>query len=167
MRAQRAKLSRHNDLGRAMDYMLKRWDTFTRGERAAVMYTLIQTARLNDANPQAWLTDVLTASTITTSISISFCPGIGRRQLPSSRPENRRPAAPIPYSGPRSPPDGYLSTGGRSTESLLYGIIPSYQNHQIHGVFQPPTKGASIFIKKVARADRVLRRKNAGDDHDY
>jgi hypothetical protein len=29
------------------------------GERAAVMYTLIQTARLNDADPQAWLADVL------------------------------------------------------------------------------------------------------------
>ena len=82
MRAQRAKLSRHNDVAKAMDYMLKRWATFTRflddgricltnnaaeralrglalgrkswlfagsdrgGERAAVMYTLIQTARL-------------------------------------------------------------------------------------------------------------------------
>jgi transposase len=95
MRAQRGKLSRHSDVGKAMDYMLKRWDTFTRflhdgricltnnaaeralrgialgrkswlfagsdrgGERAAVMYTLVQTARLNDADPQAWLTDVL------------------------------------------------------------------------------------------------------------
>jgi hypothetical protein len=29
------------------------------GERAAVMYTLIQTARLNDIDPQAWLSDVL------------------------------------------------------------------------------------------------------------
>jgi hypothetical protein len=30
MRAQRAKLSRHHDVGKAMDYMLKRWATFTR-----------------------------------------------------------------------------------------------------------------------------------------
>jgi len=30
------------------------------GERAAVMYTLIQTARLNGVDPQAWLADVLT-----------------------------------------------------------------------------------------------------------
>jgi transposase len=95
MRAHRAKLSRHNDVGKAMDYMLKRWATFTRflgdgricltnnaaeralrgialgrkswlfagsdrgGERAAVMYTLIQTARLNGVDPQAWLADVL------------------------------------------------------------------------------------------------------------
>jgi len=95
MKAQRGKLSRHSDVGKAMDYMLKRWDTFTRflhdgricltnnaaeralrgialgrkswlfagsdrgGERAAVMYTLIQTARLNDVDPQAWLADVL------------------------------------------------------------------------------------------------------------
>ena len=95
MKAQRGKLSRHSDVGKAMDYMLKRWDTFTRflhdgricltnnaaeralrgialgrkswlfagsdrgGERAAVMYTLIQTARLNDVDPHAWLADVL------------------------------------------------------------------------------------------------------------
>jgi transposase len=94
MRAQRAKLSRHNDVAKAMNYMLTRWDTFTRfrndgricltnnaaeralrgialgrkswlfagsdrgGERA-VVYTLIQTARLNDVDPQAWLADVL------------------------------------------------------------------------------------------------------------
>ena len=28
-------------------------------ERAAVMYTLIHTAKLNDVDPQAWLADVL------------------------------------------------------------------------------------------------------------
>jgi transposase len=95
MRTERAKLSRHSDVAKAMDYMLKRWSTFARflddgricltnnaaeralrgialgrkswlfagsdrgGERAAVMYTLIQTARLNDVDPQAWLADVL------------------------------------------------------------------------------------------------------------
>ena len=30
MRSERAKLSRHNDVAKAMDYMLKRWDRFTR-----------------------------------------------------------------------------------------------------------------------------------------
>ena len=95
MRAERAKLSRHSDVAKAMDYMLKRWNAFTRfladgricltnnaaeralrgialgrkswlfagsdrgAERAAVMYTLIQTAKLNDIDPQAWLADVL------------------------------------------------------------------------------------------------------------
>jgi len=95
MRAERAKLSRHSDVAKAMDYMLKRWDAFTRflvdgricltnnaaerelrgialgrkswlfagsdrgGERAAVMYTLIQTAKLNGVDPQAWLADIL------------------------------------------------------------------------------------------------------------
>jgi len=95
MRSERGKLSRHSDVAKAMDYMLKRWAAFTRflddgriclsnnaaerelrgialgrkswlfagsdrgGERAAVMYTLIQTARLNDVDPQAWLADVL------------------------------------------------------------------------------------------------------------
>jgi transposase len=95
MRRERAKLSRHNEVAKAMDYMLKRIDVFTRflddgriclsnnaaerelrgialgrkswlfvgsdrgGERAAVMLTLIHTARLNDVDPQAWLADVL------------------------------------------------------------------------------------------------------------
>ena len=95
MRAAREKLSRGNEVAKAMDYMLKRWDAFTRfladgriclsnnaaeralrgialgrkswlfagsdrgGERAAVMYTLIVTAKMNDIDPQAWLADVL------------------------------------------------------------------------------------------------------------
>jgi transposase len=95
MREERAKLSRHNDVAKAMDYMLKRRDSFARflndgriclsnnaaeralrgiamgrkswlfagsdrgGERAAVMYTLIVTAKMNDIDPQAWLADVL------------------------------------------------------------------------------------------------------------
>ena len=95
MRATRGKLSRHTELAKAMDYMLKRWDAFTRflddgricltnnaaeralrgialgrkswlfagsdrgGERAAAMYSLIVTAKLNDVDPRAWLADVL------------------------------------------------------------------------------------------------------------
>src|SRR5579875_1637417 len=95
MRAERARLSRHAEVAKAMDYILKRWASFTRflddgricltnnaaerelrgialgrkawlfcgsdcgGERAAIMYTLIQTARLNGVDPQAWLADVL------------------------------------------------------------------------------------------------------------
>jgi hypothetical protein len=95
MRAQRAKLSRGNEVAKAMDYMLKRWSAFTRflddgriclsnnaaergvrgialgrkswlfcgsdrgGERAAVIYSLIVTAKMNDIDPQAWLADVL------------------------------------------------------------------------------------------------------------
>lgn len=95
MREQRAKLSRGNDLAKAMDYMLKRWPAFTRflddgriclsnnaaeralrgialgrkswlfagsdrgGQRAAAMYSLIVTAKMNDIDPQAWLADVL------------------------------------------------------------------------------------------------------------
>jgi transposase len=95
MRGERAKLSRHAEVAKAIDYMLKRWASFTRflddgricltnnaaerelrsialgrkswlfcgsdrgGERAAILYTLIQTARLNSVDPQAWLADVL------------------------------------------------------------------------------------------------------------
>ena len=95
LREQRAKLSRGNDLAKAMDYLLKRWPAFTRfledgriclsnnaaeramrgvalgrrswlfagsdrgGQRAAAIYSLIVTAKLNDVDPQAWLADVL------------------------------------------------------------------------------------------------------------
>lgn len=95
MRAERGKLSRHADVAKAMDYMLKRWQAFTRflydgricltnnaaeralrgialgrkswlfagsdrgGERAAAMYSLVVTARLNNIDPRAWLADVL------------------------------------------------------------------------------------------------------------
>jgi transposase len=95
MREERARLSRHNDVAQAMEYMLKRWAAFAcflddgriclsnnaaerslrgialgrrawlfagsdrGGERAAFMYTLIGTAKLNDIDPQAWLADVL------------------------------------------------------------------------------------------------------------
>ena len=93
MRAERAKLSRHNAVAKAIDYMLTRWQAFTRflddgriclsnnaaersahtggfwlwaGSRgyssdrergaeraAAVVYTLIQTAKLTGVDPQA------------------------------------------------------------------------------------------------------------------
>jgi transposase len=95
LREQRPKLSRGNDLAKAMDYMLKRWPAFTRflddgriclsnnaaeralrgialgrkswlfagsdrgGQRAAAVYSLIVTAKLNNVDPQAWLADVL------------------------------------------------------------------------------------------------------------
>lgn len=95
MRAERARLSRHAPVAKAMDYMLKRWDGFTRflrdgrlcltnnaaeralrgialgrkawlfcgsdrgGQRAAIMYSLIVTSKMNDVDPQAWLADVL------------------------------------------------------------------------------------------------------------
>jgi transposase len=95
MRAARGKLSRHAEVAKATDYMLKRWATFSRfltdgricltnnaaeralrgvalgrkawlfagsdrgGDRAAAMYSLIVTAKLNDVDPRAWLADVL------------------------------------------------------------------------------------------------------------
>lgn len=88
-------MSRHADVAKAMDYMFKRWKSFTRflddgricltnnaaeralrgialgrkswlfagsdrgGQRAAFMYSLIVTAKMNDIDPQAWLADVL------------------------------------------------------------------------------------------------------------
>ena len=94
-RSERAKLSRHNAVAKAIDYMLTRWPAFVRfledgricwtnnaaeralrglalgrkswlfagsergAERAAIMYTLIQTAKLNEIDPQAWLANTL------------------------------------------------------------------------------------------------------------
>ncbi|WP_367715683.1 IS66 family transposase [Nitratireductor sp. GISD-1A_MAKvit] len=96
--AERAKLSRHNKVAKAINYMFEkegRWQAFTAflddgricltnnaaeralrgvalgrkswlfagsergGQRAAAMYTLIVTAKMNDIDPQAWLADVL------------------------------------------------------------------------------------------------------------
>ena len=95
MRAERARLSRHAPVAKAMDYMLRRWDRFTPfledgricltnnaaeralrpaalgrkawlfagsdrgGDRAAVIYSLIATAKMNNIDPQAWLADTL------------------------------------------------------------------------------------------------------------
>lgn len=95
MRTARAGLSKHAPVAKAMNYMLTRWQGFTRflhdgricltnnaaeralrgialgrkawlfcgsdrgGQRAAAMYSLIVTARMNEVDPQAWLADVL------------------------------------------------------------------------------------------------------------
>jgi transposase len=96
--AERAGMSKHNPVARAINYMFEkegRWEAFTRflddgricltnnaaerslrgaalgrkswlfagsergGHRAAFMYSLIVTAKMNDIDPQAWLADVL------------------------------------------------------------------------------------------------------------
>ena len=95
LHGERATLSRHVPMAKAIDYMLKDWPAFTRflddgrvcltnnaaeralrgialgrkswlfagsdrgGQRAAFMYSLIITAKLNGIDPQAWLADVL------------------------------------------------------------------------------------------------------------
>jgi transposase len=115
----RPKLSRSNDLAKAMDYILKRWAAFTLflddgrvcltnnaaeralrgialgrkswlfagsdrgGQRAAAMYSLIVTAKMNDIDPQAWLADVLAR--------IAEHPA---RDLDALLPWNWRPTAP-------------------------------------------------------------------------
>ena len=95
MHEQRARLSKHDPVAKAINYMLADWPAFTAflgdgricltnnaaeralrgialgrkswlfagsdrgGQRAAFMYTLISTAKLNNIDPQAWLADVL------------------------------------------------------------------------------------------------------------
>ena len=95
METERRRLSGKNDLAKALQYALGRWDALARfttdgrlaidnnvaeralrgiavtrknflflgsdkgGERAAIIYTALETARLNGIDPEAWLTDVL------------------------------------------------------------------------------------------------------------
>ena len=95
LRNERRKLSSKSRITKAIDYLLKRWDAFTRflddgricisnnaaersirgiavgrknwtfagsdsgGQRAAAIYTLIETAKLNDVDARVWLVDVL------------------------------------------------------------------------------------------------------------
>lgn len=84
LRDQRARLSNSSAVATPIDYMVRRWDRFARfvddgricltnnaaeswlfagskrgADRAAIMATLIITAKLNDLDPQAWLADVL------------------------------------------------------------------------------------------------------------
>ena len=92
---QRARVSAKSEIGKALNYNLKRWPALTRflddgricmtnnaaeralrgiaigranwtfagsdrgGERAAAIYTLIETCKLNGVDPQTWLADVL------------------------------------------------------------------------------------------------------------
>jgi transposase len=95
LRQNRSRLSSKAVTAKAIDYVLKRWTSFTRvledgrvclsnnaaeralrgiavgrknwtfagsdtgGRRAAALYTLIETAKLNGIDPRAWLADVL------------------------------------------------------------------------------------------------------------
>jgi transposase len=95
MKEQRTRVSSKTPLGKALHYMLVRWDAFARflddgricltnnaaeralrdvaigrrawlfagsdrgGQRAAMIYTLIMTAKLNGVDPYAWLADAL------------------------------------------------------------------------------------------------------------
>ena len=130
LRAERAKLSRHNAVAKAIDYMLTRWSAFARflndgricltnnaaeralrglalgrkswlfagsergAERAAVMYTLIQTAKLNHIDPQAWLADVLSRIAETP-------PESAQRTSPLELDDQSPPRALPPNRGPR------------------------------------------------------------------
>ena len=71
------------------------------GERAAVMLTLIQTARLNDVDPQAWLADILAriADHKITDLA-ALLPWNWRRTVPVVR-AARRGASPRHHHPPR------------------------------------------------------------------
>jgi Transposase IS66 family/IS66 C-terminal element len=121
MRARRAKLSRRAAVAKAMDYMLTRWEAFTRflddgrislpnnggasalgrkswlfagsergAERAALMYTLLQSAKLDEVDPQAWLADVLARITDTPQTQLAeLLPWKWASNVPIKRPDNR------------------------------------------------------------------------------
>jgi hypothetical protein len=62
------------------------------GERAAAMFSLIETAKLNGVDPQAWLADVLRRIQMITRPPncTSYCPGIGSSPSPN-QPRPDRP----------------------------------------------------------------------------
>ena len=61
------------------------------GDRAAFMYTLIVTAKMNDIDPQAWLADVLKRlPDMPSRACTSSCRGTGKPQRQSSTPHSRR-----------------------------------------------------------------------------
>jgi len=136
MREQRAKLSRANDVAKAMDYLLKRWAAFTRflddgriclsnnaaeralrgialgrkswlfagsdrgGQRAAAMYSLIITAKMNDVDPQAWLAEILARIAGHSVHRIDeLLPWNWQSSAPASRAAWRRSATSSPSAG--------------------------------------------------------------------
>ena len=148
MRTERAKLSRHASVARAIDYMLNRWDGFARflgdgricltnnaaeralrgialgrrswlfagsdrgGARAAAMYTLIGTAKLNDVDPQAWLADVLRRIAETPQNHSTTSPlELGGRTAAPPRRLDRSLHHLLTPSRVRPSPDGYLLGG--------------------------------------------------------
>jgi hypothetical protein len=59
-------------------------------ERVAIMYTLIQTAKLDDVDPQAWLADILARIADISQTRLSdLLPGIGARALLCGTTPNR------------------------------------------------------------------------------
>ena len=61
------------------------------GRRAAIMYTLIETARLNGVNPEAWLRDVIGRIADHPINRIDqLRPGTGPRSLLRPRPPDQR-----------------------------------------------------------------------------
>ena len=69
------------------------------GRRAAAIYTLIETAKLNDIDPQAWLADVLAPyQTTPPNGSLSSYLGIGERKVSPQRPLDGAPAARYPHN---------------------------------------------------------------------
>ena len=85
------------------------------GRRAASIYTLIATAKLNDIDPQAWLADVLDRlPDHPASESTSFCHGIGARRSSPRRLLDLMRTQPIQNRPPPGPsPDAYTERGNR------------------------------------------------------
>lgn len=156
MRPERARLSRHNPVAKAMDYMLTRWPAFARfltdgricltnnaaerelravalgrknwtfygsdrgGERAAAIYTLMATAKLNGIDPRPDSPTSCAASTIIRYPgSTSCCPGTGPSRSPTKpQPPKARSTRVV---GPLALPDGTTAIDGRWPSADGYG----------------------------------------------
>jgi Transposase IS66 family len=111
LRAQRGRLSPKSETAKAIDDMLRRWTSFARfiedgriclsnnavgrrnwtfagsdvgGHRAAALYTLIETCKLNEIDPPpGWLTFWRGCQSIRPSALTNSCPGPGKRRAVS------------------------------------------------------------------------------------
>ena len=186
MREERRKLSRHSDVAGAIDYMLKRWTSFTRfledgricltnnaaeralrglalgrkawlfagsdrgGERAALLYSLIVTAKLNDVDPQAWLADILPASPIIRSDASTSCsPGTGTSAADTSPTPRKR-------LKPRLSPEAYTGTGS-STRPSRSARKPGADSTR-GPAERDPLPGAAQQASELSQGDILQRR---------
>ncbi len=208
MRAERARVSRHAEIAKAIDYMLKRWPAFTRflddgricltnnaaeralrgvalgrkawlfagsdrgGERAATMYSLITTAKLNDLDPQVLARrrappdqrSPRLAPRRAAALELEAAPTGGRLTPPLLPATPRYSADGYDRAGRRlkarrSQQAGFLRPLDRGLHNLLRGRVPPEAPSRLHGIsaearLQAAYAGCSLRLSARTNAER-------------
>jgi hypothetical protein len=102
------------------------------GHRAAAAYTLIETCKLNDVDPQAWLADVLARLPDHPASRIAeLCRGIGKPRASPSKPDHLHSHGSLAATPSRpSTPISRIKSQGTSCETSR----ESRTNDQFHGI---------------------------------